>query len=183
MEPIYIIIAVILIIIIIVALLLIINYNKFQYSSIKISEAENNIDILLEKKIDYISRFIPLIKENSKEDCKLLDKVNLLKNKQLNNFELNDELYTYSKELREILDTNEKLLKIDNINNLFQEYQDNEEDLEASKDYYNDNVTEYNKLVHLFPSNIVGFLFKFKHKDFYIDEKEEIFEILKEKKD
>lgn len=183
MEPIYIIIAVVLLVIIIVALLVITNYNKFQYSSIKISEAENNIDILLEKKIDYISRFIPLIKENSKEDCKLLEKVNLLKNKQLNNFELNDELYTYNKELREILDTNEKLLKIDNINNLFQEYQDNEEDLEASKDYYNDNVTEYNKLVHLFPSNIIGLLFKFKHKDFYIDEKEEIFEILKEKKD
>lgn len=183
MEPIYIIIAVVALLIIVIGLLIITNYNKFQYSSIKISEAENNIDILLEKKIDYISRFIPLIKENSKEDCKLLEKINLLKNKSYNNFELNKELSDYNKELREILDTNEKLLKLDNINNLYQEYLDNEEDLEASKEYYNDNVSEYNKLVHLFPSNIVGILFKFKHKDFYIDEKEEIFEILKEKKD
>lgn len=183
MQPIYIIIAVILILLIFIALTIIVNYNKFQYSSIKISEAENNIDILLEKKIDFIARFIPLIKEHTKEDCKLLEKVNLLKNKELNNFELNDELYTYNKELREIIDTNDKLLKIDSINNLYQEYLDNEEDLDASKNYYNDNVTEYNKLVHLFPSNIIGFLFKFKHRDFYIDEKEEIFEILKEKKD
>ncbi len=183
MEPIYIIVAVVAILIIVIALIMITNYNKFQYSSIKISEAENNIDILLEKKIDYISRFIPLIKENTKEDCKLLEKVNLLKNKSYNNFELNKELYDYNKELREIIDTNEKILKIESVNNLYQEYLDNEEDLEASKDYYNDNVTEYNKLVHLFPSNIVGFLFKFKHKEFYIDEKEEIFEILKDKKD
>ena len=183
MEPIYIIVAIVAILIIVIALVMITNYNKFQYSSIKISEAENNIDILLEKKIDYISRFIPLIKENTKEDCKLLEKVNLLKNKSYNNFELNKELYDYNKELREIIDTNEKILKIEAVNNLYQEYLDNEEDLEASKDYYNDNVTEYNKLVHLFPSNIVGFLFKFKHKEFYIDEKEEIFEILKEKKD
>ena len=43
MEPIYIIIAVVLLVIIIVALLVITNYNKFQYSSIKISEAENNM--------------------------------------------------------------------------------------------------------------------------------------------
>ena len=183
MEPIYIIVAIVAILIIVIALVMITNYNKFQYSSIKISEAENNIDILLEKKIDYISRFIPLIKENTKEDCKLLEKVNLLKNKSYNNFELNKELYDYNKELREIIDTNEKILKIEAVNNLYQEYLDNEEDLEASKDYYNDNVTEYNKLVHLFPSNIVGFLFKFKHKEFYIDEKEEIFEILKDKKD
>lgn len=183
MQPIYIIIAVVAVLIITIALIIITNYNKFQYSSIKISEAENNIEILLEKKIDYISRFIPLIKENTKEDCKLLEKVNLLKNKSYNNFELNKELYTYNKELREIIDTNDKLLKIDNINNLYLEYVDNEEDLEASKDYYNDSVTEYNKLVHLFPSNIVGLLFKFKHKDFYIDEKDEMFEILKEKKD
>ena len=149
MEPIYIIVAIVAILIIVIALVMITNYNKFQYSSIKISEAENNIDILLEKKIDYISRFIPLIKENTKEDCKLLEKVNLLKNKSYNNFELNKELYDYNKELREIIDTNEKILKIEAVNNLYQEYLDNEEDLEASKDYYNDNVTEYNKLVHL----------------------------------
>ena len=50
MEPIYIIVAVVAILIIVIALVMITNYNKFQYSSIKISEAENNIDILLEKK-------------------------------------------------------------------------------------------------------------------------------------
>lgn len=166
----------------IILIFVITTYNKFQFSIIKISEAENNIDILLEKKLDYIARFIPIIKENSKEDCRELDKVNLLKSKKLNNFELNHQLDKYQKELHEILDTDDTLSKLEIIINLYAEYEDNEDELEASKEYYNDNVTIYNKLVHCFPSNLIGILFHYKHKDFYIDEKEEMFEILKDDK-
>lgn len=166
-----------------IILIVVVNtYNKFQFSMIKISEAENNIDILLEKKLDYIARFIPIIKDNSKEDCRELDKVNLLKSKKLNNFELNQQLDKYKKELHEILDTDETLSKVEIVTTLYAEFEDNEEELEASKDYYNDNVTIYNKLVHCFPSNLIAILFHYKHKDFYIDEKEEMFEILKDDK-
>lgn len=163
----------------ILAIYIISSFNKYQFSMIKISEAENNIDILLEKKLDFLARFVPIIKEYSKEDCRELDKVNLLKSKKYNNFELNKQLDKYKKELHEILDTDGKLIKLENINSLYIEFEDNEEDLEASKEYYNDNVTEYNKLIHCFPTNIIGIIFKYKHKDFYIDEKEEMFEILK----
>ena len=166
----------------IILIFIISTFNKFQFSIIKISEAENNIDILLEKKLDYITRFIPIIKENSKEDCRQLDKVNLLKSKKLNNFELNHQLDKYQKELHEILDTDETLSKLEIVINLYGEYEDNEDELEASKEYYNDNVTIYNKLIHCFPSNFVAMLFHYKHKDFYIDEKEEMFEILKDDK-
>ena len=102
--------------------------------------------------------------------------------KKLNNFELNQQLDKYKKELHEILDTDETLSKVEIVTTLYAEFEDNEEELEASKDYYNDNVTIYNKLVHCFPSNLIAILFHYKHKDFYIDEKEEMFEILKDDK-
>jgi len=49
----------------------------------------------------------------------------------------------------------------------------------GAEKYYNDNVVEYNKLVKCFPSNIVSKIFRYKVKEFYSNETEEIFDILK----
>jgi hypothetical protein len=49
----------------------------------------------------------------------------------------------------------------------------------ASEKYYNDNVNLYNKLLETFPSSVVAKIKRFKHKEIYSNEKEEIFEILK----
>ena len=61
------------------------------------------------------------------------------------------------------------------------EINENEEDLVASIKFYNDNVVEFNRLIVSFPSNIIKLIFKYKRKEFYSQEKLEIFEILKEK--
>ena len=64
---------------------------------------------------------------------------------------------------------NEELVVIDN-------------DLNASKKYYNDNIVLYNNLVRCLPSNIVALIFKYKKKDFFKEEKIETLEILKDEK-
>ena len=171
---------IILILIIILAILLFIyaiNYNKFQIAVIKISEAEENISISLDKKLDLLLRINKLI-EGKKGDNKL-NGIDKLDKEKLNTFELSTELDKYNKKLMEIIDFNKDISFGDKEKPILDELADAKIECLAAQKYYNDNVTIYNKLIKCFPSNLVAKICKYKIKDFYSDEKEEIFEILK----
>lgn len=163
-----------------ILLYFIIIYNKYQFAIIKISEAENNIDFYLQKKLDFLSSSVAILKENVEdEDLGSLEKVLLLKSKNKNNYELNEELEKAMVSFYKEIDLNPKLESIESLSSLQLEMEENEEELEAAKQYYNDNVSVYNRYVRAFPTNIIGLLFHYHHKEFYSNEKEEIFEILK----
>ena len=61
------------------------------------------------------------------------------------------------------------------------EIKDNEESILGCTKFYNDSVVVFNKLVGSFPSNIVAFFWHYKRKEFYNNEKREMYEILNEK--
>ena len=174
---------VILVILFLVFILLILKYNDYQLKTIKIAEAENNIDILLEKKFELFSRSINGVKNTNKkyEKEEILVSVNKIKNMKLDNFEYNDELRKVERDFCEILDLDKELMQNETIISLKNELTDIENDLMAAIKFYNENVSLYNCLIKYFPSNIIGFTFKYKAKAFYSEEKEEAFEILKKK--
>ncbi len=172
---------IIIIIVIIVSILLsiyIINYNKFQISIIRISEAEENINILLKKKLELMLRIKNFI-EDKKEDYKItgLEKI---EKQELNTFELNIELEKYNKKIMEITDYDKNIIFDDDEMLVIKELYDINTECLASERYYNDNVVTYNNLIKCFPSNIIAKICKYRFKDFYSNEKEEIFEILKQ---
>lgn len=173
---IYIILAIITLLLVVV-FLYIVNYNKFQVAIIKISEAEENINILLDKKFELLVRISKFL-ENKKEKNKLSGIEKLDKN-DLNTFDLNTELDKYNKKLIEITDYDKEVVFDDKEKKVLDELSSVNIDCLAAEKYYNDNVTIYNKLIKCFPSNIVSKICKYKLKDFYSNEKEEIFEILK----
>ena len=173
------------IIIITIVLLLIIafiiftlNYNKFQIALIKISEACENIDILLYKKLELITNINNIIEDKNKH--KKIDIVTNIENKEMNNFELNKKLNEYSNNILEMIEYNKDVKFNDDEMKLVEELKKYNNDLQGAERYYNDNVVEYNKLVKCFPSNIIGKIYKYKVKEFYSNEKEEVFEILKQ---
>lgn len=169
------------IIVIIVSILLsiyIINYNKFQISIIRISEAEENINILLKKKLELMLRIKNFI-EDKKEDYKIAG-LEKLEKQELNTFELNIELEKYNKKIMEITDYDKNIIFDDDEMLVIKELYDINTECLASERYYNDNVVTYNNLIKCFPSNIISKICKYRFKDFYSNEKEEIFEILKQ---
>ena len=173
---------IILIIIIVISLLsigIVIINNKFQLSIIKIDKAEEDIDIYLEKKKSLLERTRPIIKKALKKDEYLLDLDNNFD--ELNNFDEHNLLKKIYNELFKIIDENEKLLKSNSLVKLLEELNDNEEDIVGAIKFYNDTVVEFNQLIVSFPSSIVAFFKRYKKKDFYNNEKREIFEILNEK--
>lgn len=157
------------------------NYNKYQFAIICINEAENKISKSLKEKVALFERIIPILKEKFKDENKLLDIIIKIKDNHLNTFEINKELQIASRVLNELLDNNVHLYEEENIKVILDELFRNKQDIEAGEKFYNDNVVVYNKLMRSFPSNIVGKMMHLKKKEFYENETEEIFEILKEK--
>lgn len=158
-------------------------YNKFQLFHIKISEALNNIDILFEKKLNLLDRCVTIIKDSNKKykDEDLLDNLVKIKNQKFNRFDLNKELTIALREYYALLDLDQKLAENSSLKNINEDLIDIDNDLNAAKKYYNDNIVMYNNIVKCFPSNLVAILFHYKKKEFFKEEKIETLEILKEK--
>ena len=160
---------VILMIIIGVCLLLIwyINiYNNFQNHIIRINEAEAFIDTTLRKRFDLLNRSIEIIKSNTKNE-EVLTIITGLKKEKISNFDLDRKLYDAInefngyKERNEELSTNEAFVKIEL--GLFE----SESEIVAARKYYNDIITDYNRLIKRFPTNIVGILMGYKVKTYF----------------
>lgn len=160
-------------------MLIVIVHNKFQFSIIKIEEAENNIDVLLQKKSELLTRCVPIIKKELKLD-EFLPKLEHIEEQDLNHFELNNLLKEEYNSLFQVLDDNEKLFKSESLVSIIDEINTNEINLVAAVKFYNDTVVLFNQLIVSFPSNIIRLLFRYKKKDFYNNEKREIYEILKD---
>ena len=159
--------------------LFVIFYNKFQLAVIKIEKGEEDIDLYLQKKHELLERTRPVIKKalKTKEFMNILDE----SNEELDNFENHMLLKKCYNELFKTLDENEKLLKSDTLVKILEELNENEENIVGAIKFYNDTVVEYNKLVVAFPSKIIALIKGYKKKDFYNNEKREIFEILNNK--
>lgn len=160
-------------------LIIVINNNKFQFSIIKIDKAEEDISIYLDKKKELLNRARPIILKELKLDTFLENLDDNLD--EMNNFQEYELLKNDYNKFFKTLDENEKLLKSENLLSILEDLNDNEEDIVGAIKFYNDTVVEFNKLLVSFPSNIIGFFKRYKKKEFYNDEKREIFEILNDK--
>lgn len=158
-----------LIIIIVVGLILIWYisiYNSYQSYIIRINEAEAFIDTTLRKRFDLLNKSIEIIKANSKEK-EVLTMIEELKTMKLSNFELDRKLYEginefdRYKETIEELKTNEAFIKIEL--GLFE----SESEIVAARKYYNDIITDYNKMTRTFPSNLVAKISGYKVKPYF----------------
>ena len=141
-------------------------YNKYQAHIIRINEAEASIDTTLRKRFDLLNKSISIIETNTKEK-NVLEIIGKLRSKKLSNFDLDRQLYdaineyTKYKEKYNDLKNNTDFLKIDI------ELNETESEIVALRKYYNDIITDYNKIAKTFPSNLVGIICKYKKKTYF----------------
>lgn len=142
-------------------------YNNYQNYIIRINEAESFIDTTLRKRFDLLNKSIDIIKNVTKTKKDVLADIKDLKSVKLSNFELDRKLYEAInefngyKEANEELKNNEAFLKVD-LGLI-----ESESEIVAARKYYNDIITDYNKLVRSFPSNIIGKLAGYKVKNYF----------------
>lgn len=169
MMLVFVYVLVILILICVFLIWYICTYNYFQTYIIRINESEAFIDTTLRKRFDLLNKSIGIIESNKKEKDEepILKSIINLKSQKLSNFELDRILYDAINEFHRYkeaipsLSENESFLKIDLA--LFE----SESEIVSARKYYNDIITDYNKLVRNFPSNIVAKSCKYKVKTYY----------------
>ena len=161
--------------VLLVILLLVINFlyykNKFNFYFLKVEEADNNIELILEKKIEILLKIAKIIDKDMEKELEEFKKKEISKHQSyIELSSLGNKLLKEADE--EEYESNKKL------NNLIGRFDDNECDLKGSLKYYNDNAVEINNYIHKFPSNIVSLFSHFKELDIYKIEKRESFAIL-----
>ena len=149
----------------IILLWIVITYNNYQNYIIRINEVETKIDSILRKKFDLVAKCIEVLETYA--GSKILEEITSLKNAKISNFDLDRKLteaiikFESFKDKYDDLEANEVFIKTN--------LQINEAniDLEACKNYYNDIVTNYNKKVKQFPSDVIAKISKFKVRPYF----------------
>ena len=174
---IYAIIGGIVVLIILICVIMVLVYkNKYNFLYIKVKEADNNLDILLQKKEEILLKIIPILEEAKIKD---IPEVIKLKSKRLNHHELYQELMEMTTEILKIIDDYEDKLDFKKLDALVDKLNENENDLRAALKYYNDNGEEIIYLSHKFPTNLIKTFSHYQDIETYKLEKREAFEILK----
>jgi len=160
----------ILVIIIIICFILIwyiSTFNTYQDYVIRINEAETNIDTILRKRFDLLNKSIGIIKANCNIEGEVLEMIVKLRSRKLSNFDLDRKLYDAINEFNNYREQYEELKAIDSFLKIEIALNETEADIIASRKYYNDIITDYNKLVTKFPSNIVAKLCHYDYKPYF----------------
>lgn len=143
---------------------------------IKLNEATKDIEILLEKKTEILSK---LSKKFSKEeDKKILTDISKIKNRKLNMFELEGQLYYLKKELDNYIEDN-KLTLDETDQNLIKKFENNELELKSLIFYYNKEAELYNNYIKKIAYTLIKIIKKHNKKELFTIKKEVEFEILK----
>ena len=161
--------------VLLVILLLVINFlyykNKFKVYFRKVEGADNNIELIMEKKIEILLKIAKIIDKDMEKELEEFKK------KEISKHQCYIELSSLGNKLLKEADA-EEYESNKKLNNLIGRFDDNECDLKGSLKYYNDNAVEINNYIHKFPSNIVSLFSHFKELDIYKIEKRESFAIL-----
>lgn len=146
-------------------------YNKLQEYVIRINEVESIIDNNLREKYDNINKCVSLIKANdniNKDiDLKMFDEIVRLRNRKISNFELDRKLIDANTNFITLKEKYEELKSNKELSNISKKIEEIDETLIVNREYYNKQIAEYNKLVKLFPTNIVAKICKYQEKLFF----------------
>lgn len=147
-------------------ILYVVFYNQYQTYIIRINEAETFIDTTLRKRFDLLNKSISIFKSMGENEV-YLEEIEELKDKKVNNFELDRTLYeainefNLIKEKYPLLNDSTEFIKIE-LGLI-----ESESEIVAARKYYNDIITDYNELRNKFPTNIVGKMSGYKIKNYF----------------
>ena len=146
-------------------------YNRIQDYIIKINEIEAIIDTNLRDKYDHINKSVSIIKNDDKVKNKLeketFEELVKIKSRKLSTFEFDRRLIDANNEFNAIKQKYSSINKNDEIIKISKKIEEYDEKLEINREYYNNNIAEYNKLIKLFPTNIIAKICKYEEKLFF----------------
>lgn len=120
--------------------------NKVKILNINIKTIEEKLNSNILKRKELLKDSESLIKEITKTKKEIYTNFDIL-NEKLNIFEMDSKTLSFLNEYNMIKEKNDKLNRNSDFLKLNFTIEENEDDINAYKSYYNKNVEEYNKLV------------------------------------
>lgn len=168
MDALILILFILIVLFCIISLFYMLIYNKLNDLIIRINEVEGNIDTSLRSKYDLINRSVSIIKGNTDIKNNVFEEIVKLRSRKISNFELErkltdayNEFLIVKEKYDDLVKNSEELVKI-SIN-----LEEINEKLAVLIEYYNSNITKYNKMITMFPTNVVAKINKFNTKLFF----------------
>lgn len=146
-------------------------YNKLQDYVIRINEVETILDNNLREKYDNINKCVSLIKSNDstleEADKNMFEEIVKLRTRKISNFDLDRKLIEANNNFVSLKEKYKELKENKEIINISKKIEELDENIIVNREYYNKNIAEYNKLVAIFPTNIVARICKYEPKLYY----------------
>ncbi len=165
-----------------VALLLIVFviyvFNSLQRQNVLVDEAWSGIDVQLKKRFDLIPNIVETVKGYAKHEKETFEKIAGLRSAMMGATDpkelgkLEGELRGTLKTLFAVAENYPELKANENFIQLQTTLETIETELESARRYYNGTVRDLNRMIVVFPTNIVANFLKLKKREFFEVENE-----------
>lgn len=157
------------IVLLLISMVIIILYNSIIRARLKVNESSSGIDVLLNKRFDLIENLVEVVKGYSEHEKIVLERVTELRdaNKRSQREEFHHELQGVEEKVVMIAESYPDLKSDQLYLELMKQMTDIEEQLQATRRFYNSNVSLYNTKITSFPTNILAKLMKAKERKYF----------------
>lgn len=152
---------------------LVTTYNNFVRLKNAIEEAFSTMDVYLKKRYDLVPNFVETVKGYAKHEKETLEKVIAARNacatagSTEDKMENEARLTSVLKQLSVVIEKYPELKADKNFIELQNTLKNLENEIAASRKYYNGIVKQYNTKREVFPSNLIAKMFNFDKKPLY----------------
>lgn len=167
-------VAIILIVLIIVLLLWTAGaYNGLVKLRNKVEASFAQIDVTLQRRADLIPNLVNTVKGYAKHESETLEKVIKARNSYVSasttseKIEASNQITGALKQLFALAESYPDLKANQNFLDLQKQLSETEDKIQYSRQFYNDDVKQYNTACQMFPKNIIASLFHFKAYDYF----------------
>lgn len=144
-------------------------YNVMIKRKNEVEHAKSSIDVYLTQRFDLIPNLVTCVKEYAKYEEKIFEEITELRTEYLKTKELSNG-EKLEKELNDVILTVENYPEL-KANEQFLNLQKNlakmENQIQAARRIYNNEVETYNNVINIFPNTILAKLLKFKTAEFF----------------
>ncbi len=154
-------------------------YNKLQSQNVMVDEAWSGIDVQLKKRFDLIPNLVETVKGYAKQEENVFTKVTELRSQMMGTQspeelgKMEGELRSTLKSLFAVAEAYPELKSNENFMSLQNSLQEIETELEGARRYYNGTVRDLNKMIVVFPNNVIAGMLNLKKREFFEVENEE----------
>lgn len=160
---------IIILVILIILIYNLITYNIFIKKQNAVKHAKSSIEVYLNQRFDLIPNLVKCVKEYTNYEAKTFEKITRLRAEYMNKRELTKGgiLDTEVNKTVLLLENYPELKANEEYLNLQRNLTKMENQIQAARRIYNNEVEKYNNFTNIFPNNILANILKFKKEKFF----------------